>query len=372
MSKEQYSEVMTAMGLFPHVINCEVISGTSQAGFSDSIIIRVTTDNEIYSLRGWPPNTLPLTRLKGLHRLLDHLAATGLKTVAVPRPLPFAPSTPVSQQSILETPNAADSLGRIEIPQPKPTLIQLDDRYWQLEPWLPGEANFNTNPNAEKLASMMHELAAWHTTAASFQPTEEEKQWFDSTPNATSPAVVERSAILSDWLIQKAVQLQKAIQFENQFSLPWNELAGQWLSRFEAVSSQIESELSSAKDWLVPLQPCLRDVRHDHILFNNNQVTGIIDPSATRMESVASDLSRLLGSLKLKAPLSWELAIQEYETIRPLSINEKRLVPVLYRSGILLSGLSWLDRIFIKKETLQQPDRVFARVQHLYSLLLTL
>ena len=45
----------------------------------------------------------------------------------------------------------------------------------------------------------------------------------------------------------------------------------------------------------VPFNLCIGDVWHDHILFEGDAVTGMIDFAAAKVDHVAADLARLLG-----------------------------------------------------------------------------
>src|SRR5205807_3808434 len=53
--------------------------------------------------------------------------------------------------------------------------------------------------------------------------------------------------------------------------------------------------LESLADISLPLQPCIRDIWHDHVLFTANDVTGVIDFGAVDMDTPATDIARLLG-----------------------------------------------------------------------------
>ena len=68
--------------------------------------------------------------VRGLHRLLKHLHANRVEFVSVPIP-------------------AKDGA----------TLVASDGRWWQLEPWLPGRADFHAFPSEARLAAAMRRLA---------------------------------------------------------------------------------------------------------------------------------------------------------------------------------------------------------------------
>ena len=65
-------------------------------------------------------------------------------------------------------------------------------------------------------------------------------------------------------------------------------------------TSQIQNQITTLKSFselAIPLQPAIRDLWHDHLLFTGDQLTGLIDFDAMQMDSIALDLTRCLGSL---------------------------------------------------------------------------
>ena len=313
----------------------------NRGGFSGAGIWRVVTEGGDFALRHWPSPGPPLERITGLHRLLEHQRREGLPFVAVP----------------LRT-NDGTSLPR------------LAGHNWQLEPWLPGLADFHANPTDERLRAAMAALAQWHRAAERFVPTADSAQWFASRASAPSPAVAERLAILMvadsgpmDHLEQWILQSKDSVI---------RDLTERSLTLFRRGHASVIAQLQLVRNVAVRLQPCLRDVWHDHVLFVDDEVTGLIDPSACRTESVASDLSRLIGSLAKDDRAAWDCALAEYRRHRPLTANELALVAVLDRSGVLLSGWTWLEWLYLERRPFADADAVVKRLKEIVERMETL
>jgi len=104
----------------------------------------------------------------------------------------------------------------------------------------------------------------------------------------------------------------------------------------------------------VPLQPCICDVWHDHVLFTGDRVTGLIDFSAMRIDSVAIDVARLLGSMAGDNHELWRVGLDAYHAARPLNDDERALVRPLDQSGALLAAVNWVAWLY--REQRQFPD----------------
>ncbi len=115
----------------------------------------------------------------------------------------------------------------------------------------------------------------------------------------------------------------------------------------------------------VPLFPVIRDLWHDHILFTGDEVTGIVDFGAMRVDSAACDLSRLLASLLGNDREAWEFARLAYNSIRPLSADEWRLAQVLNETNVILAGVNWLDWICVQGRSFDNYDAIYARLDDL-------
>ncbi len=300
-------------------------------GFSGAVIVRVVGDTADlmvsvspempfspanparYCLRGWPPSGLPRGRLRELHHFLRFVDRHGIDVLPVPFP---------------------DIRGE--------TLVSQAGRDWQLEPWMPGVADFHQRPSDARLQSAMSVLARFHGAATLYQPTPAGRQWFASQRLAPSPAVGERLVLLDRWSDERLRQASQQMSLD--VSERFGRIAGEMINRFWHSRDNARRQLSAMSQRPVPLHPCLRDVWHDHLLFTGDEVTGLVDPSATRTENVAADLSRLLGSLLGQWSERWETALDWYAQARRLSGDERQLVRVLHDSGVLLSGMTWIKR----------------------------
>jgi homoserine kinase type II len=223
---------------------------------------------------------------------------------------------------------------------------------WQLEPWLPGRADFSSAPSEAKLQAAMTILARFHQAASSFP--------LPHAGSMPSPGIAKRYEKLRDLLAGGARQIASAVTVGD-----WPELApraAQLLSFFVAMAESVNAELVEACKLEVAIQPCIRDVWHDHVLFEGPEVSGLVDFGAMRPESVAGDVARLLGSLVGDRPDGWSSGIAAYESIRRLEANELRLVRAFDRSTMLMSGLEWLAWIYIDGRHFENRTAVLARI----------
>ena len=280
-------------------------------GFSGADVWRIDINGEPWCLRRWPVAAPPLDRLHELHRWLHWLHSAGLP-VAVP---------------------CTTSDGR--------RLVWCDGRCWHLEPWMPGLADFHANPSDERLQAILETLARLHLASAEYRCTAAGRDWF-TVARQPSPAVTER---LQRWAAFTPAEFARLSNILARQHAPGGALALEILQLARLQSRSLTESLTTVRSIDVPCLPCLRDIWHDHLLLSGSRVTGVIDATATRTETVAADLSRLLSSLLGDAPPRWERALSWYAAARPLSEAERRLIPVLDFSGVVLSGLYWVEQL---------------------------
>ncbi len=308
------------------------VDGLGNAGgFSGARFWRLHTPRGLLCLRRWPVEHPDRQQLAWIHAVLRHVDQRGFHAI----PLPIAT-------------------------RDGETFVESAGHFWELTPWLSGRADFLPAQQAEKLAAAMIALAQWHVAASDFPDRRAIK--------AASPAVESRLrqivGLLAGGWQRMAAETRSAPRSEQ------STLAEQILQRFPIHVPDIQRQLAAARDWPVPLQPCIRDVWHGHVLFDGDRVTGLIDFGSLRIETVAGDVARLLGSMVEHASTAWRDGLAAYQSVRPLSPEESKLVDVLHFSGVRLAGMNWIQWLFVEGRTFDDMAAVAERLRWIGSRLL--
>ncbi len=239
------------------------------------------------------------------------------------------------------------------------TLPEINGEFWQLEPWMPGAADFLTRPNDERLKSAMTQLARFHNAVRDWVPVGGVDQWFQPASVKTCPTIVNRIRMIDSYASSIA-DFEVALAKES--NARFQDTGVRIALLFRATHSEVKQELIAVENLPVPLQPCIRDVWHDHLLFDSDELSGMVDFGAMATDSVSCDLSRLLGSLFGDDFASWQRGIWYYESVRPMTEAEHRLLRPLDQSSVLLSGMTWLKRRYVLRNTPADLSRVCDRL----------
>jgi homoserine kinase type II len=297
---------------------CETLGGAG--GFSGARLWKLETATGALCVRRWPEQHPGAERLRYIHTVLEHAGAAGLTFV----PLPL---------------RSAD--GR--------SFVDLDDSFWEITPWLPGAADYHQAPSPARLRAALQALAHFHRGV---EPLESD--------HARSPGLEDRYRQLCHWRAQGFAPWTAACQHVN-----WPEFQTRAERLLELVTRHADATervLCEGCRIPVPLQPAIRDVWHDHILFVGDEVSGIIDFGAMRRDSVAGDVTRLLGSLAGDDETQRRAGLASYEEIRPLTAAERSLLEAFDRSMVLMSGLNWVRWIAIEGRQFPDRARVLSRM----------
>src|SRR6185437_2387218 len=108
----------------------------------------------------------------------------------------------------------------------------------------------------------------------------------------------------------------------------------------------------------VDRQPCLRDVRPDHLLFTGERLTGLVDYGAMGVDTVAVDLARLMAEWLGRDRALRAGALDAYASVRPIDAAETALIDAFERSSALLGGGHWVRWHFLEGREFEDPSAV--------------
>lgn len=292
-------------------------------GFSGARFWRFTTPCGTLCLRRWPTEHPTVERLEFIQAVLWQVQQQGFGLVPLPIP-------------------AANRKG----------YVQHRGALWELTPWMPGKADFHQNPSPRRLAAALEALAGFHEAAAGFP--------LPVADVDVSPGIQQRVRQLAALAESELELINRSVS-----TSIWPEMvsrAQRLLALFPLAAGRVGTLLNEALQLKVPLSPCIRDIWHDHVLFTENQVSGLIDFGAMQAETVAADIARLLGSLVGDDPLGWEAGLAAYTNVRALTPHERTLITAFDQSTVLMSGLSWLRWVYVERRWFEYRDQILLRL----------
>jgi thiamine kinase-like enzyme len=232
------------------------------------------------------------------------------------------------------------------------TFVRRGKQFWEVSDWMPGHAGFHLQPSDERLFAAMRALAAIHERLQAREQRE-----------GPCPAVCRIIAAFRAWreLVQSGWKpnfgLDYPYEIHERGRRAWNVLLG------GALTAEY-----SLLDWTerpVPIQLCLCDVWHDHILYTDNEVTGVIDFGSVKMDCVAMDLARLLGSFIPDEGARMNRALAVWSALRPVPRAVLDLVPVLDRAGMAVGLTNWVRWIYMDERPFSDERQVVRRMDAL-------
>jgi Ser/Thr protein kinase RdoA (MazF antagonist) len=291
-------------------------------GFSGARLWRAKSVAGDVCLRAWPPGAFSPSRLQKIHDLMQAARGAGLQFV--PR--------------LLETRTGS-------------TWVTEAGRLWDAGSWMPGRADYHEHPSQARLEAACTALAHLHQTWTRAGCTE-----------GPCPAVGRRLARFEDW--KRLLTSGWRPDFSNSLDpvLAPAELAWELLQRHIDGIPDVLSGWASRR---LRLQPCLCDIWHDHVLFEGEVVSGVVDYGGAKIDHVAIDLARLLGSMVEDDVEERAIGLSAYSRVCPLDEEEIRLVDVLDRAGTLLGLANWLVWIYKERRSFDDRRAVAARVRQL-------
>ena len=323
-------DVQNVLSLYPTPFPTAVAVAWNTNGFSGAEIWRVQLDGAgqggTYCLRAWPPGGVSQEQLSFIHGVLRRMVLKGENRVP----------PPIEAQS-------------------GETFVYWQQRFWELVPWMPGRADFHNDPRPEKLLAALTALAEIHVAAGDYP--------CPGVGQGGSPGLADRCLRLQALLAGDADRLAGAVhpgRWPDAARIAWRLIDG-----FRRAAPRLAPLLESAARVGVPLQAVLADIQHDHVLFTGQQVTGIVDFGSMRVDSVAADIARLLGSMVGDDRACWQAGLDAYQRVRPLTPQEALLTEAFDRSTVLMAGMNWIDWVFRQGRQFGDPQAVLTRMQEI-------
>jgi homoserine kinase type II len=292
----------------------------NRGGFSGARLWRVEGVGGPLCLRAWPVPGPSAERLQGLHQLMKRARDAGLL---------FVPAVVA----------AVDGA----------TWVEHVGRAWDLTSWMPGQADFHHRPSTVRLEAACAALAIVHDA------------WVSPGPVlGPCPGVRRRLDCARAWTALVHDGWRPAFgAAEGDPVRPWAERA--WIL-LQSHCAQVPRMLAAWVERHVPLQPCLCDIWHDHVLYTGDAVTGLVDYGSVKVDHVAVDLARLLGSLVGDDAAQWSAGLETYSRLRPLSLEVEALVRLLDKTGTLLAVANWLTWLYHDGRTFDDRSAVAGRL----------
>ncbi len=291
-------------------------------GFSGALFWKLTCPAGLFCLRRWPQEHPTLEELRFIHDVLHH-AESFVGDEFLPLPL-------------------ATRRGE--------SIVESKGYLWELTRWMPGKPVDAESCTNEQIAAALRLLALFHL----FSHVELPKEFRHAMP---SPGILRRQSQLSELVRYGRSQIANAFRFGLFPRL--DDTAEKVLRLFSAVAPRVLHELKDAGQVSVPIQPCIRDVWSDHVLFEDDNVTGLIDFGAMKPDYVATDVARLLGSYAEDDSARWEIGLEAYSDFGGA---DPELVRVFDRSFVAMAGMQWLQWLYVEGRTFEHMDAVAKRL----------
>jgi Ser/Thr protein kinase RdoA (MazF antagonist) len=271
-------------------------------GFSGAVLWHISSPLGELCLRAWPPDGPSPANLQEIHLLMMTARAGGLAYVPA-----------------------------LQIADHGKTWLEHAGRLWELTTWMPGKADFQARPSHQRLAAACTALSELH------------RIW-EKVDRGTSvcPAILRRFERLRAWQDLVCSGWRPALVDLDPLT-PWAEKAWRLVQHHRVRLPALLTPWLGVK---VPVQPCLCDLWHDHVFYQGEKVSALVDYGSVKRDHVAADLARLLGSLVSDDATMQATGIEAYRQVRSLSEADESLVRILDKTGTVLGTANWLRWIY--------------------------
>ena len=325
-------------------------------GFSGACVLRVEdSSGAVFALRRTPAtDAMQADRYCELVGLLRDVSSRGCAIIPVPL------RHQQSSRGIIET---ADTPVFTNFDHSQ-TRIRTHEFVWQLDPWMPGSPSHGP-PTARQLESTLEALALFHKTAAESVQARVNSQML-RVAREHSPGISRRIDIVSELSNGLLARFSKAAASEPDPE--FRSCAKRVCAALEFWLPWLTKQLTEVGNATYQLQPVIRDLWKPHVLFTEEQVTGVIDLNAMATDHVGLDVTRLFRSWFGADVERIRAAINLFCACRSLDVSERRLLTAYDASTVLLSPVTWLRRRFTNVSSAGVAQEVVQRFAELTTL----
>lgn len=317
---------------------CE-IAPLGAAGFSGASVHEVRSAAGRFVLKSFAADTSP-ARAAWVHGLTAHLRAAGI--------VEAADVTAANDGRTLVT----DRGGRL----------------WELVRFVAGVPT--ATPTPAQAAAALAALARLHLAAATLPG---QAATMARAPGLEHRIGRARDLVAAPWRSRRE-RLRRPVA-DDPLAGAVMERLGRAVAVFASAGGDAALErLAALRPGPQPVQPVLRDVWADHVLFAAapaDRVAGFIDFHAAGLDSPAADVARLLGSWRRPGGegrgllAGWGDAVAAYEAWRPLPAAERGTIPLFHATGVVFGLDNWFGWVLEEGRTFARPGAVLERIDRL-------
>ena len=267
-------------------------------GLSRSSVLRIQSLQGTYAVKQYPNTDFALEKLCRIHHFQRSVVSGGFDKLP----------------QLLDWPDGQ-------------SLLADQDSWWELCSWRPGEPTASLGEiTTDQLCSAMKSIAQFHKVCKSIGPTQQ-----------PSPGLEFRLRSLAQPILNLEDRRLLEIRRDPQVAGLIEAIARH--SQYRLRDLQYSVQRLAMKKW--ECHWILRDIWRAHVLFENEQVSGVIDLGASGVDTPMLDVTRLLGTLITPGDGRWSTMVQLYcnESQQDFDLDTIR---VLDEASTFLSGRNWL------------------------------
>ena len=201
---------------------------------------------------------------------------------------------------------------------------------WELISWLPGEANYLRSPNRKKLLSAVLAVAKMHDV------------WSEQQAVALSPTIAQR--------LQRLEQAEAICnRNHSRTAQATDHLAKRTEHHIKQISGVLRPKLMQLVRAETVVHFCIRDLRAEHLLFTGEDVTGVVDFGAAKVDDPMTDLVRLLSTLEPDDESARLHALADYADARGIAPLDYDKFRVMDLAATLLSAFQWYEWLHLEQ-----------------------